>query len=92
MAVVLIGGFSALFAYDASQQGGVITTKPPKEIVWKPYLESEIQQMEAEGKPYFVDFTAKWCAICQVNKKNAIRTEEAYKAFIDKGITLVKQI
>ena len=85
---VLVGGFSAVFAYDASQQGGVITTKAPDEIVWHPYSEAAIEKIEAEGKPYFVDFTAKWCSICQWNKNTAIRKEEAYQAFIAKGVTL----
>lgn len=26
----------------------------------------------AQGRPIFVDFTADWCAICQVNKRTSI--------------------
>lgn len=34
---------------------------------WEPFSEERIANLQAQGIPVFVDFTAKWCLICQVN-------------------------
>ncbi|MFM7605124.1 MAG: thioredoxin family protein, partial [Prosthecobacter sp.] len=36
---------------------------------WHPWSEAFVQQQLAAGKPVYIDYTAKWCLTCQVNKR-----------------------
>lgn len=53
---------------------------------WSPEL---MEATLAEGTPVFVDYTAKWCMTCQVNKKNAY-TPSVYEQFYKDGIVLMR--
>lgn len=53
---------------------------------WTAWSEEKVQANLAEGRPVFVDFTATWCLICQVNKKVALRTESTAALFKEYGI------
>lgn len=53
---------------------------------WTAWSEENVQANLAEGRPVFVDFTATWCLICQVNKKVALRTEATAELFDEYGI------
>ena len=46
---------------------------------WDPNL---IKKWQSEGKNFFLDFTAKWCITCQVNKKLVFETG-AFKEFVE---------
>jgi thiol:disulfide interchange protein len=35
---------------------------------WEPFSTEKVEALRKEGKAVFVDFTAKWCLICQANK------------------------
>jgi thiol:disulfide interchange protein DsbD len=52
--------------------GGVFYAGNIKEgVEWETWSPQRVDELLAEGKPVYVDFTAKWCATCQVNKHNA---------------------
>ncbi len=53
---------------------------------WRRWSEESVERSLADGKPVFVDFTASWCLICQVNKKTALRTEATAELFDEYGI------
>jgi thiol:disulfide interchange protein len=36
---------------------------------WQPWTETFVQEQVAAGKPVYIDYTAKWCLTCQVNKR-----------------------
>jgi len=38
-----------------------------KKTPWEPYSEARLNQLREQGIPVLVDFTARWCLICQVN-------------------------
>jgi thiol:disulfide interchange protein/DsbC/DsbD-like thiol-disulfide interchange protein len=44
----------------------------PEGIAWEPWNPAAVTRARAAGRPVFVDFTADWCATCQVNKKLSI--------------------
>lgn len=35
---------------------------------WERFSKERFDALRAEGKPIFIDFTARWCLICQTNK------------------------
>lgn len=56
----------------------------------EPFSEARLAELQAAGQPVFVDMTADWCLVCQVNKRVAIDRPDTHAAF-DKGgvVTLV---
>lgn len=44
----------------------------------------------AEGKPVYVDFTARWCFTCQTNKKIVFGSSEVLRTFRDKGVVTLR--
>jgi thiol:disulfide interchange protein DsbD len=42
------------------------------EIDWKPWTPQAVLDAQNSGRPVLVDFTAKWCLTCQLNKKTSI--------------------
>jgi thiol:disulfide interchange protein len=55
------------------------------EAGWESYDEGRLQEHLKEGKTVFIDFTAKWCLICQVNKA-ILHNESVVKDFEDRKV------
>jgi len=53
---------------------------------WSP---ERVAELRGEGRVIFVDFTARWCATCQVNKKIAIDSDQVRKAFADSNVAFL---
>ena len=49
-----------------------------------------MDELLGEGRPVFVDFTATWCLICQLNKRVALRTDATESLFTDRGIVALE--
>jgi thiol:disulfide interchange protein/DsbC/DsbD-like thiol-disulfide interchange protein len=69
------------------------TGQPDQTAVGKPQPSSQsigeiIEAHRAAGKHVFVDFTARWCLICQTNKP-AMHSEETKAAFAKYGVEFV---
>ena len=48
--------------------------------VWSP---ARVAELQAEGRPIFVDFTAAWCVTCKVNEKVVLNKSKTQKLFKD---------
>ncbi len=60
------------------------------EIEWQPWSPQAVDQLLAEGRPVYIDFTARWCATCQVNKRVAFSSAAVIRAFQNNNVaTLV---
>lgn len=54
--------------------------------VWSP---GRVEEVLAEGRGVFVNFTATWCATCQVNKLTTLKKKSVQKAFVDNDIVFM---
>ncbi|RIA47171.1 thiol:disulfide interchange protein [Hephaestia caeni] len=56
----------------------------------EPFSEQRLAELQTEGRPVFVDMTADWCLVCQVNQRVAIDRPDTRAAFEKGGVvTLV---
>lgn len=56
---------------------------------WEPYSDARLEQLRAEGRTVFVDFTADWCISCKVNERVVIRSDSVQRAFAQNGVALL---
>ncbi|MEO0796345.1 MAG: protein-disulfide reductase DsbD domain-containing protein [Verrucomicrobiota bacterium] len=77
VAVVLIAG-SGLYAwsdisFERARKAEIAeareTGKTLDFLVWEPWSQVSVDEALGAGKPVYIDFTARWCATCLVNKR-----------------------
>ncbi len=56
---------------------------------WEPFSKERVAELRAQGVPVFVDFTAKWCLICQANLLT-LESREVGKKFSERRIVKMK--
>lgn len=59
------------------------------ELTVESWSQAKVENLRKAGKPIFVDFTAQWCAICQVNKRVALENPDVIATFKKKDITIL---
>jgi thiol:disulfide interchange protein/DsbC/DsbD-like thiol-disulfide interchange protein len=57
---------------------------------WEPYSRAALEQYRAQGRPVFVDFTARWCLSCQVNERAVLDQGDVRRRLHGSGIVLVR--
>ena len=82
------GILAALIIGIASITYGVNKLEEKTVLTWEKFDEAKLDKYLSENKKVFIDFTATWCATCQVNKKIAIIPNA--KLFEQKGVILMK--
>ncbi|MBL9199214.1 MAG: thioredoxin family protein [Opitutaceae bacterium] len=59
-------------------------------VTWEPWSAEAVAKYRAEGRPIYVDFTARWCATCQTNKKLVFGSDEVLRLFAEKKVAALK--
>ncbi len=87
------GAFAAAFLFPALQAGNLASAAGPQQTArtyatdaWSP---ERVAQLVAEGRPIFVDFTASWCASCQVNKLTTLQSARVRRAFDEANVAIL---
>ena len=75
-------------AWILATQLGIIVSK--KQFNWQEYSAPKIEEAIINKRPVFIDFTAKWCITCLVNKKAALQSDEFADMVKEKNILLLK--
>ncbi len=61
--------------HPVSAANGTLNNSPDG-IAWQPWSPEAVDAARTNGRPVIVDFTAKWCLVCQVNKKTSLEIPE----------------
>ena len=56
--------------------------------MWQDYDAQKIDRLVAMKEPVFIDFTAKWCLTCVINKKTTLQSKKFEELAKHKGIHL----
>ena len=83
----VIGGLALL---TAGTLLGWPRAPQPTDITWEKWSPEAIASARADGRPVYVDFTARWCATCQANKKFVFASEEVKTYFHDNNVVTLK--
>jgi thiol:disulfide interchange protein/DsbC/DsbD-like thiol-disulfide interchange protein len=89
------GGFVRLVATaaaGATSKGSAEVSPPsahPASSDWQPWTPEAQAKALADGKTVYVDFTARWCATCQVNKR-VYKQDDVAKALGQAGVVMMK--
>jgi thiol:disulfide interchange protein len=70
--------------------GGIFTGWPNQKIrlEWGTWSETTVEELRRSDKPVYIDFTAKWCATCQINKR-VYKNKRLQALFKEKRVELL---
>jgi thiol:disulfide interchange protein/DsbC/DsbD-like thiol-disulfide interchange protein len=60
------------------------------DVTWEPWSIERVQQLRAENRVIYVDFTARWCATCQANKKLVFGSDEVKRYFRTRNVATLR--
>ncbi len=87
-------GFALLAAWSSATVEPEATSNAPSASVakaeWQPFSSSQVAQLQAQGRPVFIDFTAAWCITCQVNKRTTLAQVNVKNAFAQRDVVLMR--
>ncbi|HEY0945745.1 MAG TPA: thioredoxin family protein [Opitutaceae bacterium] len=62
----------------------------PTDLAWEAWSPERVAELRQQGRTIYVDFTARWCATCQANKKVVFGSADVKKVFRDRNIATLK--
>ncbi len=63
---------------------------PETKLAWEPWSPARLEELRAQGRPVYVDFTARWCATCQVNKRAVFSSKDVLDELGRRDFALLK--
>ncbi len=70
--------------------GNGLASAPQPGERWQAWEPGRVDQLAAEGRSVFVDFTAAWCVTCQYNKKTTLSNASVLADIDAKKVTLLR--
>lgn len=84
----LFGAALALLASPSLQpQGNVESTLAAAD---NRFSEARVAELQAQGTPVFVNFTADWCITCLANESLVLSKDEIKTAFVERDVAYLK--
>jgi thiol:disulfide interchange protein len=80
MGLALAGWLGAFVAVTAPPYREAQAAPARTDVAYEPWSPQRVAELQAAGRPVFVNFTAAWCITCQVNEQAALATGEVADA------------
>ena len=88
--LVVVGAFGLWLGWPRETQAQTAAAGSAPHVTWEPWSPEAVAKLRAEGRTIYVDFTARWCATCQTNKKFVFSSDDVLKHFADKKIATLR--
>jgi thiol:disulfide interchange protein DsbD len=89
--LVVVGALGLWVGWPRSAAANAAATSAgAPAVVWEPWSPEAVAKLRAEGRTVYVDFTARWCATCQTNKKLVFGSDEVLRTFAEKKIATLR--
>lgn len=89
-AISVVGALALLYPTQAPDRAGAANALAQANLDWQPLSAARIDELQAQGRPIFVDFTADWCITCKLNERVALADRVVLKAFADADVALLR--
>jgi thiol:disulfide interchange protein len=80
-ALSLIGAVALAPLANTNQTLHFAATENNVGIRWLPFSANRIDELQAQGRSIFIDFTADWCITCKINERVALESPAVIEAF-----------
>jgi thiol:disulfide interchange protein/DsbC/DsbD-like thiol-disulfide interchange protein len=88
--LVLVGALGLWVGWPHSATAQTSAANGAPEVTWEPWSPEAVAKLRGEGRIVYVDFTARWCATCQANKKLVFHDDDVLKTFAAKKIVTLR--
>jgi thiol:disulfide interchange protein DsbD len=88
-ALSLIAAF-ALLPLTGTDRPSSAAIEEQARLSWLPFSAGKIEELQAQGRPVFVDFTADWCITCKLNERVALADRAVVEAFANHGVAALR--
>jgi thiol:disulfide interchange protein DsbD len=84
------GAIACVVLLAAGAWAGWPLAAKPTDIVWEKWSPEAVEKLRSENRVVYVDFTARWCATCQANKRLVFHSEDVLKQFREKNVAALR--
>jgi thiol:disulfide interchange protein DsbD len=89
--LVLVGALGLWVGWPRSAEAATnAAAGAAPHVTWEPWSPEAVARLRGEGRIVYVDFTARWCATCQTNKKLVFGSDEVLREFAGRKIATLR--